>query len=337
MFSSISEAIQAGWETLKTWFENNVKPVFTKEYWSEKWENIKTSAKEKLDAAKTTITEKWTAIKDWYNTNVSKYFTKDYWVNKFACWTLAAAVKIQELKDKFDEKWKAIKEWYNTNIKKYFTKEYWNGVFVVLVTAASLKLTEVKTTISNKWAEVKSWFNTNVSKYFTKDYWVNKFDSIKQGAVTLKEKITTTLQEVGDKIGESVGGAVKGAINGIFTSIENKVNSFIDMINGAITNINKIPGVNIKTLSKIYIPRLATGGITTGSTIANIGENGREAVLPLEHNTAWMDTLADRIASRNNTPSKIVLTVDGRELGWASINGINGITKQTGGLQLQLV
>lgn len=38
----------------------------------------------------------------------------------------------------------------------------------------------------------------------------------------------------------------------------------------------------------ISIPRLANGGITTGSTLANIGEAGREAVLPLENNTGWM-------------------------------------------------
>jgi hypothetical protein len=49
-----------------------------------------------------------------------------------------------------------------------------------------------------------------------------------------------------------------------------------------------------------------------------------------------MDTLADRIASRNNTPSKIVLNLDGKELGWANINSINDITKQTGSLQLTL-
>ena len=82
---------------------------------------------------------------------------------------------------------------------------------------------------------------------------------------------------------------------------------------------------------------MATGGIAVSSTLANIGENGREAVLPLDRNTEWMDRLADKIAARNNTPSKIVLKVGEREIGWAAINGINQVTKQTGGLQLQLV
>lgn len=44
------------------------------------------------------------------------------------------------------------------------------------------------------------------------------------------------------------------------------------------------------------LPALATGGITTRPTTALIGEAGREAVLPLENNTEWMDVLANKIA-----------------------------------------
>ena len=68
-----------------------------------------------------------------------------------------------------------------------------------------------------------------------------------------------------------------------------------------------------------------------------IGERGKEAVVPLENNTEWMDKLADRIAQRNETPSKIVLMLDGKELGWANIHSINDITKQTGSLPLVVV
>lgn len=46
------------------------------------------------------------------------------------------------------------------------------------------------------------------------------------------------------------------------------------------------------------IPELAKGGVVTQSTLALIGENGAEAVMPLEHNTAWISTLADDITSR---------------------------------------
>ena len=46
------------------------------------------------------------------------------------------------------------------------------------------------------------------------------------------------------------------------------------------------------------LPQLARGGIVDAPTTAIIGERGREAVLPLESNTGWMDILADRIAGR---------------------------------------
>ena len=147
----------------------------------------------------------------------------------------------------------------------------------------------------------------------------------------------TFFADVGKKIGDAISGAVKGAVNAILKNIVNKINTFIGAINTAIGIINAIPGVNINKLSKLSVPQLAKGGIVDSATLAVIGERGKEAVLPLENNIGWMDSLADKIAARNSTPSRIVLSVDGRELGYAAINSINGITRQTGHLQLALV
>ena len=142
-------------------------------------------------------------------------------------------------------------------------------------------------------------------------------------------------KDVGKVIGDALGGTVKKAINGVLSTAIKIINGFISAINLAIGVINLIPGVNIKKLKTLEVPQLAKGGIATGDTLAHIGEDGyREAVLPLDRNTEWMDDLANKIASRNNTPSKIVLMLDGKELGWANIHSINNITKQTGQLQL---
>lgn len=62
-------------------------------------------------------------------------------------------------------------------------------------------------------------------------------------------------------------------------------------------------GVSISHLGMISIPKLARGGIVNQPTQAIIGEAGREAVLPLENNTEWMDILADKISSRLGTGS----------------------------------
>lgn len=44
-----------------------------------------------------------------------------------------------------------------------------------------------------------------------------------------------------------------------------------------------------------FVPALAKGGIADGATLAMIGEAGKEAVLPLERNTGWIDTLAEKL------------------------------------------
>lgn len=110
---------------------------------------------------------------------------------------------------------------------------------------------------------------------------------------------------------------IKPVINSILSGVESMANGVINGLNGMIRALNKLKfdipdwvpkfggntfGLNLSEITTVSLPRLANGGITTGSTIANIGEAGREAVLPLENNTEWMNDLADKInANRNIT------------------------------------
>ena len=100
--------------------------------------------------------------------------------------------------------------------------------------------------------------------------------------------------------------AVINAINSIKFTIPSWVPVFGDKEFGGLS-IPNIP-------EPANIPYLATGGIVTGATLAHIGEAGREAVLPLENNTEWMDVLADRMQS-NSRPINIVFNGDLAELG----------------------
>lgn len=146
---------------------------------------------------------------------------------------------------------------------------------------------------------------------------------------------------------------VKAPLNAVITLINTALSAITSGFNGVKRMLNSLSvnipswvpkyggkkfGFSFKMSSAPRIPMLAEGGIVVGDTLARLGEGGkREAVLPLEQNTGWMDTLADKIASRQgNAPTKVQLIVDGKELGWATINNINKITKQTGGLQLVL-
>lgn len=65
-------------------------------------------------------------------------------------------------------------------------------------------------------------------------------------------------------------------------------------------------------------PAMAVGGIVTRPTRALIGENGAEAILPLDRNTGWMDRLAAKIGGGGITIGNVQITVpagsDGRQI-----------------------
>lgn len=127
----------------------------------------------------------------------------------------------------------------------------------------------------------------------------NFFMSIPSFIAGIFAKIGDLFRGIGTKIGEIVSGAFKAVVNGILNFIEGFLNTPIDAINGLIGTINIIPGVDIPTLGRINLPRLAKGGLVTGSTLANIGERGNEAVIPLEQNTEnWARPLAQAIAEQ---------------------------------------
>ena len=193
----------------------------------------------------------------------------------------------------------------------------------------------------NIWESIKGAFSA-VGKWFS-DIFTSAWNGIKKAFSAVGsffsgiwKQIKDIFSSVGKAIADAVSGAFKSAINWVLEKAIGIINGFISAINVAISVINAIPGVSIKKLKKLEVPKLATGGIVDSATLAMIGERGKEAVLPLENNTGWMDMLAERLASKTQMPTKIVLAVDGRELGYATLNSINDITKQTGSLQLVL-
>lgn len=280
---------------------------------------------------------------------------REFWIN---LWDGAKKV--------FSAVWDWIKEFFTVTIPAIFNavinfvKENWQGLLLLLVNpfAGAFKLlydncdgfrefidkwvAKIGQFFKDLWQGIKNTFSS-VGKWFS-DVFTSAGNGIKKAFSSIGsffsgiwQDIKDIFSKVGSTIGSAISGAVSKAVNGVLSNAVKIINGFISAINLAISLINEIPGVNIKKLNKLEVPKLATGGILTRESLFIGGEMGKkEAVLPLEQNTEWMDILADRIAGRNNAPSKIVLAVDGKELGWASINNINGITRQTGNLQLIL-
>lgn len=125
-------------------------------------------------------------------------------------------------------------------------------------------------------------------------------------------------------LGEGIWKIIAGAVNGILAAVQTVAKTIIETINAIINGINAAGG-NVPTISTSFIdlwqmpttaPWLANGGVTTGSTLAHIGEAGREAVLPLERDTGWADIVADKLAERMNGGGTytFVAEIDGKTL-----------------------
>lgn len=235
----------------------------------------------------------------------------------------------------FSEKWREIQAIFEP------VAEWFGGIFEDALAWIETAFEPVVTWFEGIWEDIQFVFN-GIKGWF-KSAFKKGYEGVKEAfseVVTFFEGLWNSVKliftDLGTKIGDAVGGAFKTGFNNIIQFIEDTINDAIDLINGAIGLINKIPGVNIGTVGYVDLPKLAQGGVVTSATTAIIGEAGKEAVLPLENNTEWMDRLADRIAARNKTPSKIVLQIGEKELGWATIGAINGITNQTGKVQLAL-
>lgn len=155
------------------------------------------------------------------------------------------------------------------------------------------------------------------------------------------DNIGELFKDVGTVIGDALGGAVKGAIQTVLEGAIGIINGFIDAINFAIGIINAIPAVNIQKLTRLEVPQLARGGVIDSATLAVVGEQGKEAVVPLENNLEWLDKLAnmltERLGGAGGADTPIVLMVDKKVLAETSIKGINDITRQTGAMPLILV
>ena len=124
------------------------------------------------------------------------------------------------------------------------------------------------------------------------------WEGIKGVFFSVWDSITSVVATVGSTVGNIISNAFKAVVNAVLRTIENILNSPIRAINRLIGVINNVPGINLGTLDTFNLPRLAKGGIISQPTMAVVGEAGKEAVMPLENNTEWIDLLAEKLASR---------------------------------------
>ena len=205
------------------------------------------------------------------------------------------------------EKWEALKTWFGDLLTKWL--DYIKALFGIhspstvfadigknliqgLIDGITGLWENLKTKVTELLNKLKETFQTKFTE--TKDKVLKLFDSLKTG---LKSKL------------EGIWGSFKDFINKILGGVENMINKPVSALNKLISKLNSLKinlpeilgggtiGFNISPFNSISIPRLARGGIVDKPTLSLIGEAGREAVVPLENNTEWMEKLASMLGS----------------------------------------
>lgn len=121
------------------------------------------------------------------------------------------------------------------------------------------------------------------------------------------KKVFSTGGEIFAGIKEGIASVFKTVVNAIIRGINKVVAVPFNAINGMLNKIRGISVAGVEPFKSLWkknplkvpeIPLLAQGGVVRKATAAIIGEDGAEAVVPLEKNTGWIKKLAAEIAAQ---------------------------------------
>lgn len=326
VFGSIADTIGGIIDTFKGLIDFIVG-VFTGD-WSKAWEGIKTFFTGIWEATKGFFETIWNALKGIVETyinivkaqistvlNAIKTIWENIWngISGFVT-TIWNAIKtaisnaINAIKSAISTVFNNIKNTVSNifNSIKNTASNIWNTIKNNIVNAVTNIKNGIVNTFQTAYNKITSIFN-NIASFFT-GVW---------------DRVRNTFSELGTKIGDSMSGAVKAGINGVLRSVENIVNKFIKMINGALDVINAIPGVNISKLNTLNVPKLAQGGYVKANTpqLAMIGDNKTqgEIVAPEDKMLDMILTALKMFKDQDDKPSNgnddgdiiVNVTVDG--------------------------
>ena len=270
--------------------------------------------------------------------------------------------------EKFQQGWDAISNTFS-KLGSWFG-DRWNDSKNALAEANTWlgeKFQSGRDKVNSAFEKVGSWFGDrwNDIKGGVKeaDTWFGeKFESA-------KEKTQNPFQSIGSWFGDrwkdiqdalkEIPNWFKNLFNDAMENAKSIVKSGIDKLRSffnfdwSLPRI-KLPHFNISGSFSLNPPRIpsfsvdwyARGGVFNSPSIIGVGEAGQEAVMPLERNTGWISTLAQKVAERmpvNNAPAgyslpagDIVIQIAGHEFGRVAIQEINKEHERAGQTLLKI-
>lgn len=253
---------------------------------------------------------------------------RKFWINAWNLIKSATSKAWAAITKYFSDSWtKAKKTW--SGAKAYFVG-VWNSIKAAFSSAGtwfSSKFKAAYNGVKSAWSGTKAYFRgvwnsitgvfSNVSGWFRGKF-QSAWSSIKAvfsgwGSFFggLWSKIKSKFSSIGTSLGTSMGNAVKSGMNRVISTIQSTINKGISLINSAIRLANKLPGINVGTVPKLSLPRLAQGGILEKGQVGLLEGSGAEAVVPLERNKAWISKVAEDFnrlqqSQLNQDPGEIV-------------------------------
>lgn len=272
------------------------------------------------------------------------------------------------LGNKFQQGWDAISNTFS-KLGSWFG-DRWNESKDALAEANTWlgeKFQSGRDKVNSAFEKVGSWFG---------DRWNDIKDGVKEADTwfgekfeSAKEKTQNPFQKIGSWFGDrwkdmqdalkEIPNWFKNLFNDAMENAKSIVKSGIDKLRSffnfdwSLPRI-KLPHFNISGSFSLNPPRIpsfsvdwyARGGVFNSPSIIGVGEAGQEAVMPLERNTGWISTLAQKVAERmpvNNAPAgyslpagDIVIQIAGHEFGRVAIQEINKEHERAGQTLLKI-
>ena len=257
-------AVLAGLVVAFLYLWNNVEGF--RKFWIDAWELIKSTASKAGKAISKFFSDSWSAIKKTWSA-VTGYF-KGIWTD---ITKIYANVKTW-FSDRFRQAWNGIKTAWNS------AKSFFRGIWTSVTGTFGNVSGWFRGKFQSAWSSIKSVFSG----------WGSFFGG-------LWTKIKSKFSSIGTSIGSSMGNAVKSGLNRVLSTVQSAINKGIGLINSAIRLANKLPGIDVGTVPKISLPRLAKGGVLEKGQVGLLEGTGAEAVVPLENNRAWLSKVAEEL------------------------------------------